>query len=214
MICHQHKFIFIQIPKTGTESVCACLLKLISEKTQIQELKNKHIYGGCSHHATLEQIIHKTKNQFDDYFIFTFTRNPFDRILSEYHYIPKYLDLVANKKIPMICKNLRGYTADKFRDQFPTFSSYITNKPAPLFVDEHDRHQHLFIPSTRNAFFGKFENLQHDFNVVCDRIGIDRQTLPHVNKSNHKPYTEYYDSECRDIVENMYKQDIKHFKYN
>ena len=62
-------------------------------------------------------------------------------------------------------------------------------------------------------FIGKFENLQEDFNKVCDKIGVKRERLPHRKKSIRKPYRDYYNSNTKKIVENLYGEDIEHFGY-
>jgi hypothetical protein len=62
-------------------------------------------------------------------------------------------------------------------------------------------------------FIGRYENLQKDWNVVCEKIGICEK-LPWINKRrNKKSYTEFYDDKTMNIVYEMYKKDIEYFEY-
>ena len=70
----------------------------------------------------------------------------------------------------------------------------------------------------KNKIIGKdyvirFENLQEDFNKLCDKIGYERMELPHLNKTKHKEYWEYFDPETNDIFMERYGDDVENLGY-
>ena len=143
--------------------------------------------------------------KFDHYFKFTFVRNPFDRLLSAWR---------------DIC--FRRTQWRKSKVSFLEFLRVATDSSLPFkggrTMQEVIRHHTL--PQTHSFhcfhltdFIGRFENLQQDFNTVCDKMGIPQNVLPHKNKSKHEHYAEYYDDETREIVAENYAQDIEHFGY-
>ena len=67
MIDHKHKFIFIHINKCGG--------------TSIDEHFTENFKDTQKHLSTK-----LNPNEFDNYFKFTFVRNPWDRVVSFYHY--------------------------------------------------------------------------------------------------------------------------------
>ena len=49
---------------------------------------------------------------------------------------------------------------------------------------------------------------------MCKEIGLEFGELPHVGKSKpHKHYTKYYDSQTRDTIQEIYRDDIDYFGY-
>ena len=113
------------------------------------------------------------------------------------------------------CKFMKNTPLLEFKD----FIKIVTKKK---YVRA-DRHWDLcsnLIPSTNGTrtnidFIGRFENLQGAFDIICDKIEVPRQPLPHINATKHdkKHYTEYYDEETRKLVAKRYKKDIEIFGY-
>lgn len=78
-------------------------------------------------------------------------------------------------------------------------------------------------------FIGKFENLQNDFDLICERLNLGTIVLPHINKPKNmynifrlfpndngrkRHYSEYYNAETKDIVGEVYRVDIEKFDYS
>ena len=127
-------------------------------------------------------------DKWNSYFTFTFVRNPWDREISSYFYRNEHYTS-DDFKLHLIRKDIHF----KIPNYFPWFSN-VKNQPIVNFI-------------------GRFENLQEDFNTVCDKIKIPHQELQHKNKTKHKHYTEYYDDETREIVAEKYAMDIEYFGY-
>ena len=54
----------------------------------------------------------------------------------------------------------------------------------------------------------RFEHLDEDFAVLCERLRIPHQPLPRVNASRRKPYPSYYDDETRDMVRRKFREEV------
>ena len=121
----------------------------------------------------------------EKYFSFGFVRNPWDIAVSEYFY------------------NVKNHGERR------SFKDFLKLPRAGLY---HLKPQHEFFNRNVN-FIGRFENLQEDFNFVCDTIEIPRGELSHQNKSTHNPYWDYYDDESRQLIARRFNKDIEYFNY-
>ena len=195
MIDHTKKMIFVHIPKNAGESIEICLGGYQDKKKLWGTEK-----GVVLQHLKACELQEKIGDQvFNDYFKFTFVRNPFSKCLSEYFWENESLNF--NDWVKLKLGDLINQSENNTR----------------IMRQKHNLEQYKFIYDTSDNclvdFIGRFEKLQEDFNIVCDKIGIPRQKLPHTNKSKHKHYTEYYDDETRQIVAEKYAKDIEYFGY-
>jgi len=194
-ISHKHKFISISIPKTGSTSI-RCALDKFSDQKSVPREHHDTFY----HHTTYSRLQEKL-DYIDDYFVFAFVRNPWDRLVSQWNYMNRCAQSGGNLNYKKRCA--------KMLESIDSFSQFLKSK--------HTIEQCLNWVQYQNCigvnYVGKMETMQEHFNAVCDKIGIPRQQLPHVNKTKHKHYTEYYDDETRQIVAEKYARDIEYFGY-
>ena len=203
MINHTHKFIFVKLSKSASSTVKHILTKALPNTT----------FKKTEHHHILDMMSEDT----DAYYKFTTVRNPYSRFVSRYFfarntsYQKQFVNLTfkdfvvgGHPKTPMNTSWVPG-TAPHLKKLlnrvgfFDNQIEWMQNDAGEMIMD----------------FVIKTENFQDDLNIVCDKIGIPRQQLPHKreNTTNHKHYTEYYDDETRQIVAEKYAKDIEYFGY-
>jgi hypothetical protein len=124
----------------------------------------------------------------ENYFKFSCVRNPWDRILSLFY----------------------------FRN-----GSFLGTREFAQFIRQ-DTSQATLSCTEKLSLQGiigvdfciRFESLQRDFDVVCDRLDIPRQALPVVNRSSKRqPFSEFYDQHTRQLIADRYRDDIENFGY-
>ena len=200
MISKKHKGTFIHIPKTGGSTISS-VLSQNSFANLPERIKEHKCNVSNPHEWTMKHSrIHELDMRYQNFFCFAFVRNPWDLMVSSYSWWTQNTHLPVRRDCGQILKT-QG------------FNSFI--KTNSSFINEcyHQNNGQLHWLNDKINFIGRFENLQDDFNIVCDKIGIPQQQLPHTNKTNHKHYTEYYDDETREIVAEKYARDIEYFGY-
>lgn len=60
----------------------------------------------------------------------------------------------------------------------------------------------------------RFENIQNDFNKICNLLDIPAHQLQNLNKNSYKGNLyECYDNEIKLLIDNKFKEDITNFNY-
>ena len=201
MISHSKKFVFVHIPKTAGTSITNVLDSYCEIKP------NHNVNSPFYYHASvieLKNFFNKMEWDWDDYFKFTFVRNPWDRLVSYYEFSKqryerlKKLELLSND---LICKNF-GENVKSFEDFILNLETYAPNS---------DSYYYSINGTKELNYVGKVDTIQHDFDYVCKIIGIPTTTLPRLQSSNRKHYTKYYNEFSKKIVSDRFSDDIEMF---
>lgn len=136
----------------------------------------------------------------------TFVRNPWDRLVSIYHYRKlQYLQGALKKEIPV--------------HSFQSFKTWMQfQKTEGNFSKRNMRPQVQWIKNAsgeeRVDFIGKFETLEEDSKRLCRILGLPYRPLDHLNRSRpNKEYKSYYTPALREMVSEVYIEDIDRFQY-
>lgn len=209
ILSHKKKFIFIHVPKVAGTSVTQSLEVYNSRPYHLRPYLMLPYYigyfprisSGFFHfHVAAKNMKKKLPPViFNNYFKFAFVRNPWDRMVSSFHYVRKHEE-----------HRVYPYVKDKNFKEYLRWRLY-NNDVETLYTQSHfvmDEEGNQIVD-----YIGKFENLQENFDFICQKIGIDQIELPVVNKTKHNAYRDYYDEETKYWIEDYFREDIKNFQY-
>lgn len=184
---NNEKYIFIHIPKTGGKSIN----KFLKDK----QIKNKNISG----HKT---YLHCRKFINSENY-FSCVRNPWERIVSFYHYINEYPNLKHGLKRHIENLSFKQFVV-KLINEYS--KSHMVFYPQYKFLINHNKEIVI------NDIF-KLENLYEDYNNFLKQKNINNLKLRKIGKSKHKHYSYYYDNESIELIYNWERILIDEFNY-
>lgn len=201
VISHGSKFIFIHNYKVAGTSVREALqvytippkesyLNWIGQKMHLLPQSSDFI-DHISAPALKQQLAPK---YFDNYFKFSFVRNPWDWQVSLYHYARQQKDHHQHEATMKM--SFEEYIYWRVNHEKRLQKSFMYDAQGNCLVD----------------YIGKLETIEEDFKKITSKIGIGA-TLPHSNKSKHKPYQDYYTPATQQLVAEHFAEDIKLFGY-
>lgn len=203
IISHQKKFVYIAIPKTGSTSIRERLRRWtdVTGDGDVQSFTYHHVTG-----RRLNELFVKRGWKWEKYYKFTFVRNPFSKIVSQYFYMLKCADDPRIKKY-----NPQYYKKCVFvKEHAKSFTDFIKKEKWYHGMFDHDQTNWI---TNDFDYVGKMETLQQDFDNICADIGLPGMMLHKSNTTRHDHYTSYYDEESREIVERIFNKTIKQYNY-
>ena len=198
-ILHNHKSIFVHIPKTAGNSITSILTELSKSDMGFSPKIAKHAKA-FEVKALLGGKI------WDQYFTFAMVRNPWDLMVSSYHWWQqkaKGIPYHSNHALKVgKMKDLNEFLNSRYGQE------QINERRGNIFDWITDRNGNIIID-----FIGKAESLDKDWLYICEQIGIEHHPIPHINKSQRRDYQEYYTDQTKDLVYRRFKKTIDRFGY-
>lgn len=207
--------LFLHIAKTGGKST-----RYIIDKHKHLSVVDWH--NGQLHHQkdSLPNFLDSCNfYELNNSFKWCFVRNPFDRIVSvmaawNYKGINKtFEDIVSLAEIGLYL----GWKLPYFPLPIKRTEQY---QRSDFAIIDHLKPMHQKIQKIRETynisldFIGRYENIKNDWAFIKTKINIDND-LPHLNKSSHKHYSEYYTTtKVINKVINIYELDFDFFNYS
>ncbi|MDD2661582.1 MAG: sulfotransferase family 2 domain-containing protein [Methylococcales bacterium] len=221
IISYKHGFIFLKTRKTGSSSIQMALSAACGDDDIIVGDDGQNVDRNIDRafsrntHVNLRQLkLAISEEEWQFFFKFAFVRNPWDLVVSRYHWEKKGIGCSVADFRDWLPKYVSSGYAEPERNAqsnivqrvWEAGGGYINDLQSPFILDK---------GTVDIQFVGRYEKLAVDFNAVCRVVGIETPALPQL-KVGFRKFTEYhelYDASSRRLVENAFATDIDQFGY-
>ena len=191
-------YIYIRIPRTGSTSI---------SKALCSDEPWPHF------HAALVKNLLGQEN-YNKKFVFTSVRNPWDRLVSWYHF--NCDDYRADEEQKKIYKSLgfKGWIMNSCPHSGwkPHHLAHQPKNPISQICWIKDEQENIIVDNII-----RLENLQEDLFRIKNSLKLNTVSVSKLNvssKRKEKNYKKYYDSETKNMVYKLFQEDIEFFKYS
>lgn len=206
------RYIFVHAPKTGGTALALALEaramaddimlgdtpKALKRRRRVRAVEAS---GRLWKHSMLTDLYGLvTQDEIEAFFVFTLVRNPWDRMVSYYHWLrAQSFDHPAVRLAART--EFSAFVADPQTDAamraFP-YGRYVSDAAGVERAD-------LFV---------RLEHLEEDLAPLEGHLGFSLGVLPRENASNrHRDYRVYYDDETAARVAEACAEDVARFRY-
>lgn len=237
-VCRDPAFVFIHIPKCAGSSVTSALTQAGYSLTfqGAAPLNFRLMHDVLWLHHTPARVLRKvmTESEWTSTFKFTVVRNPWERLVSFYHYRKR-----RPPNYPMLRWNGEAFRFLSMRPDLwsrcylevrrARFAQKQTTEVRPDEDFSSWLKRQLRVDAFAKAFscshyvcggdtellvdeVVRQEFLEEGFHRVCRRLSIDL-VLPKINASQHADFRSYYSQNDRELVSERFRADIKLFGY-
>lgn len=199
-ISTKYRFCFIANPQCASTSLRTMLNK-------VSDFGSGRRFGEAGmrlsnhlHPIQVRELLRSRGENPDEYFFFSSIRNPWDKMVSRYHY---------GLRTPDSVWHARAVEAG-------SFGAFIRNKTI-LEAAKNTRCEALFFEDGKCLMddIVMVENFAEDVGRIWEKLSLPPRKLRHSNAdSEQKNYQTFYDEEAIEIVGTIFRMDIEVFGYS
>jgi hypothetical protein len=215
LLSNQLRYLFVHVAKTGGTSIRTALQPMRWRDpyfypqlicSRLSSMTGHRIGAKFPRHAKIIAAKEMLPEElFGQLFKFAIVRNPWDLQVSSYHHI--------RRERPHLMAHINNF------EQFIHWK-LDSERPYQFHVDTSIEQQSDYLVDLHGKlltdFIGRYENLNNDFNTICDHIGIKAPALPHRRKATDRDidYRSYYTDALTEKIAAHFQQDIELLGYS